>query len=148
MQKVTGINCYSYGDGAIAGAKADTTVDVVDSFAVELAEGLEPGQPVARGTDKAVHAKLAKASAEVIGVALHTHKEPKTPYYGAGDSIGVMTFGRVWVEVAADVTAGDKAGVNAQGQFIKAASDTDAVAGATYLTTAKSGEMAILNIRK
>ena len=148
MQKVNGISWYSYGDGAIAGAKADTTLDVVDSSAVELAEGLEPGQPVARGTDKAVHAKLAETSVDVIGVAVHTHKEPNTPYYGKSDSIGVMTFGRIWVEVAVAVTAGDKAAVNATGQFIKAASDTDAVAGATYLTSAQAGELAILSIRK
>lgn len=146
MKKIQGIKWYGYNDGVIPGAKADTTVDVVDTFAVELEEGIEPGDAVTRGTDVDLQVKKAKSGDEVVGVAVHVHKEPKAPYFEQGDSIGVMTFGDIWVEVAADVKAGELAALDANGKFVKSSDAT--ASGMHFLTSAKTGEMAILRIRK
>ncbi len=54
-----------------AGMKADSTVDVIDSYAAE--EAIDAGVPVKRGTDPLTVA-LADDADAVIGISVHTHK--------------------------------------------------------------------------
>ena len=95
----------------IPGMKADSTTDVIDSYAAE--SGLNPGMPVVLGssedTVKALDDNSAYAS--VIGVSVHTHKEYSGTgaYYEAGYTLPVMTFGDVLVEVKDTVSEGGQA---------------------------------------
>lgn len=91
---------------ALIGQIADLSNKTVDSFAAE--EGLNPGTPVVRGTNPAEQVKAAGTGTlkDVIGILIHEHKEPETPYYPQGYTVGVMTKGRLWVEVGGAVTAG------------------------------------------
>ncbi len=93
---------------AIPGMKADSTIDVVDSFLAETA--LNPGDAVIRGTgDQQVKPVAAAADiANVIGIAVHTHKDysGSGAYYEEDYCLPVMTLGDVYVEVADTVTAG------------------------------------------
>lgn len=135
------------------GMKADTTVDVCDSFVSE--GGINPGEAVVRGTDPAKQVKTATATdaANVIGIAVHTHKDvPETrEYYEDGCNFSVMTFGDIYVEVAGDVIAGTTAALKtANGKTIWT-STTDggtAVAGMTYLDSGNEGEIVRVRIRK
>ena len=81
------------------GMKANATADVVDSFACE--GGVNPGEPVVRGTDPEHQAKKAAASEKPIGIALHIHKEPPESdaeaYFPDGYSLSILTSGDVWV---------------------------------------------------
>lgn len=99
---------------ALPGMKADATVDVIDSYAAEIA--LDPGAPVIRGTDAANQIQPAAAAgdgASVIGIAVHTHKayEGTGAYYEEGYNVPVMSFGDVYVEVGGSVVAGGTVGV-------------------------------------
>ena len=126
-----------------AGMKADSTVDVIDSYAAE--EGIEAGVPIMRGTDPLTVA-LADDADKVIGISVHTHKINETPYYPVGYAVPVCSFGDVWVKVGASVTAGDAAYIDeATGEFTD--STGTAVAGMTYLTSAAAGELAVVRVR-
>lgn len=148
MQKINQINYYADVNAAFAGGKANTTIDVVDTFTVEKVEGLKPGDAVARGTDKGVQVVKATTAADVIGVVVHSHKEPSEPYYAQYDAVNIMTFGDIYVEVASNVTAGDTAKLSADGKWQGAAGDGTEVAGCHFLTGAKTGELAVLRVRK
>lgn len=126
-----------------AGMKADSTVDVIDSYAA--AEGIEAGVPVMRGTDPLTVA-LADDADAVIGISVHTHKINETPYYPAGYAVPVCSFGDVWVKVGAAVTAGGAVYIDeATGEFTD--STGTAVAGMTYLTSAGADERAVVRVR-
>ena len=127
---------YSYGqDKGIAGMKADSTVDVIDSFASEGA--IAVGKAVERGTDPAKQVKASVTASKVIGIAIFENKADASPLYPDEYAVPVCTFGDVWVEVSESVTAG------AWGS-----STGSAVSGMTYLTSAGSGELAIIRVRK
>ena len=143
---------------AIPGMKADSTVDVVDSFAAEAA--LNPGNAVIRGTngDQIKPVTAAADIANVIGIAVHTHKayEGTGAYYEEGYNVPVMTFGDVYVQVAGTVTAGgvvamgvtnDGAGFYAHGATVGEGTATD-VAGMTYLAGGVAGDIVPVRIRK
>lgn len=115
------------------GMKADTTTDVVDSYAA--GEGLNPGDPVQLGSDTGTVVKATDPS-KIVGVVLHVHKEPKDPYYAAGEEVDVMSFGDVYVAVAADVKAGQAVGLTGDGQFGLAGNGSPAVAGSRTYTVA------------
>lgn len=142
----------------IPGMKADSTVDVVDSFAAEVA--LNPGDAVIRGTedDQVKPVTAAADVAKVIGVAVHTHKayDGTGAYYEEDYCLPVMTFGDVYVEVAGDVTAGGAvaigfddgvAGYYASGASVGEGTATD-VAGLTYLKDGVAGDVVPVRIRK
>ena len=138
-------NWYSYGQAvAIEGMKADSTIDVIDSFASE--DGVAPGQVVERGTDPDKQVKASVTAANVIGIAIFENKAEETPLYPEGYAVPVCTFGDVWVEVAEAVTAGDAVYLSTAGAF--GSSTGSAVTGMTYLTSAGVGELAIVRIRK
>ena len=143
---------------AIPGMKADSTVDVVDSLAAEVA--LNPGDAVIRGTtgDQGKPVTEAADIANVIGIAVHTHKayEGTGAYYEQNYNVPVMTFGDVYVQVAGTVTAGGvvamgvtdgSAGFYAHGATVGAGTATD-VTGMTYLASGVKGDIVPVRIRK
>lgn len=138
-------NWYSYGqDKGLAGMKADSTVDVIDSFAAEGPIGV--GKAVERGTDPAKQVKESVTAANVIGIAIFENKAEASPLYPDEYAVPVCTFGDVWVEVSEAVTAGAPVYLSAAGAW--GSSKGSAVTGMTYLTSAGVGELAIVRIRK
>lgn len=138
-------NWYSYGqDKAVVGMKADSTVDVIDSFAAEGAIGV--GKAVERGTDPAKQVKASVTASKVIGISIFENKVDETPLYPDEYAVPVCTFGDVWVEVSESVTAGASVYLSTAGAW--GSSTGSAVSGMTYLTSAGSGELAIVRIRK
>ena len=136
---------YSYGqDKGIAGMKADSTVDVIDSFASEGA--IYAGKAVERGTDPAKQVKASVTANKVIGIAIFENKVDESPLYPDEYAVPVCTFGDVWVEVSEAVTAGGAVYLSTAGAW--GSSTGSAVTGMTYLTSAGSGELAIVRVRK
>lgn len=136
---------------ALEGMKGDSTVDVVDSFAAEVA--IKAGMPVIRGTDGAKQIKAASTSgdgAKVIGVAVLTHKEPEAAY-PIGYSVPVMTFGDVYVKAGGTVTAGDSVALTISGgtaSFVASStSSAEAVSNMIYLDNGASGDLVRVRIR-
>ena len=136
---------YSYGqDKGLAGMKADSTVDVIDSFASEGA--IYAGKAVERGTDPAKQVKASVTASKVIGIAIFEQKVDASPLYPDEYAVPVCTFGDVWVEVSEAVTAGGAVYLSTAGAW--GSSTGSAVSGMTYLTSAGAGELAIVRIRK
>ena len=136
---------YSYGqDKGIAGMKADSTVDVIDSFASEGA--IAVGKAVERGTNPATQVKASVTASKVIGIAIFEQKVDASPLYPDDYAVPVCTFGDVWVEVGEAVTAGSAVYLSTAGAW--GSSTGSAVTGMTYLTSAGSGELAIIRVRK
>ena len=137
-------NWYSYGQPVgVPGMKADSTVDVIDSFAAETA--IEAGQVVERGTDPQKQVAPSTTAANVIGIAIFENKAQEVPLYPEGYAVPVCTFGDVWVTVEEDVTAGDGAYIDSDGKFTD--STGTAVSGMTYMTSAEAGGLAIVRVR-
>ena len=140
-------------DKGFAGMKADVTVDVIDSFSSE--DGINPGEPVIRGTDPAKQVKTAAVGDvnKIIGIAIHTHKDLPISgkYYEEGYCLPVMTFGDVYVVAGGDVKAGDGVGLstNDDGEivYVKAAA-SGGIEGFTFLDNAGEGELVRVRIRK
>ena len=140
-------NWYSYGqDKAVVGMKADSTVDVIDSFAAE--SGIAPGQVVERGTDPQKQVAPSVTAANVIGIAIFENKADETPLYPEGYAVPVCTVGDVWVKVIDDVVAGAGAYIDTDGKFTNEDdADGTAVTGMTYMTSAGAGELAVVRVR-
>ena len=138
-------NWYSYGqDKAVVGMKADSTVDVIDSYASEGA--IQAGSAVQLGTDPETQVKASVTANKVIGIAIFENKADESPLYPDEYAVPVCTFGDVWVEVAESVTAGSAVYLSTAGAW--GSSTGSAVTGMTYLTSAGSGELAIIRVRK
>jgi hypothetical protein len=158
MAQVKPFEWYQHGAPvAIPGMKADSTIDVVDSFAAETA--LNPGDAVFRGTgDNQIKPVAAAADiSKVIGIAVHTHKayEGSGAYYEEDYCVPVMTFGDIYVKVAGTVAAGgvvamgvtdDGPGFYAHGATVGEGTATD-VTGMTYLASGVSGDIVPVRIR-
>lgn len=133
---MSAFNFYGNQEKAIPGMKADTTVDTVDTFASE--GGVNPGEPVIRGTDKEKQVKTAASTegASVIGIAVHTHKEPNESgkYYEAGYPVPVMTSGDIYVEAGSDVNAGDEVALDKVSDVLAYVAK-DATGDTTYRST-------------
>lgn len=137
---------------AFAGMKANTTVDVVDSY--PAASGIDAGVAVVRGTDPATVQAVSTAGdgAKVIGIAVHVHKEPNATLYAEGDSVSVMSFGDIYVEAGSDVTAGDSVALtiaDGAGSFVASATTgAEAVAGMMFMDSGSEGDIVRVRIRK
>ena len=138
---------YTYGQPVgVEGMKADSTVDVIDSFASE--GGVEPGQVVERGTDPQKQVSASVTAGNVIGIAIFENKAQESPFYPEGYAVPVCTFGDVWVKVIDDVVAGAGAYIDTDGKFTNEDdADGTAVAGMTYMTSAGAGELAVVRVR-
>ena len=141
-------NWYSYGQAvAIEGMKADSTIDVIDSFASE--DGVAPGQVVERGTDPDKQVKASVTAANVIGIAIFENKAEETPLYPEGYAVPVCTFGDVWVKVIDDVVAGAGVYIDTDGKFTNEDdADGTAVDGMVYMTSASADGLAVVRVRK
>ena len=138
---------YTYGQPVgVEGMKADSTVDVIDSFAAESA--VAPGQVVERGTDPQKQVVPSVTAANVIGIAIFENKAQETPLYPEGYAVPVCTFGDVWVKVIDDVVAGAGVYIDTDGAFTNEDdADGTAVSGMTYMTSAGAGELAVVRVR-
>lgn len=141
-------------DKAHAGLIADTTNHVLDSFSAALAAGVEPGTPVIRGTTEGTVQNPASDAdaAKIIGIAVHRHKEPTSPYYEQGDTLSVMTLGDIFVQVAQAVTPEQPAGVvSSSGSYVfcpATATSAIAISNAKFLDSADADGFTRLRIRK
>ena len=138
---------------AIPGMKADSTIDVVDSFCAEAA--LNPGAAVVRGTgDQQVKpVSVAGDVTNVIGIAVHTHKDysGEGAYYEEGYCLPVMTFGDVYVEVGGTVAAGGQVAMTVTdgvAAFVASGTGATDVTGMTYLASGVKGDIVPVRIRK
>ena len=154
MAQVKAFDWYQQGmPVAIPGMKADSTLDVVDSFCAEAA--LNPGAAVVRGTgDQQVKPVSAAGDiANVIGIAVHTHKDysGEGAYYEKGYCLPVMTFGDVYVEVGGTVAAGGQVAMkvtNGKAEFVASGEGATNVTGMTYLASGVKGDIVPVRIRK
>ncbi len=152
MAQVKPFTWYADQDAVgVPGMKADTAVDVVDSFAAEA--GINPGEVVIHGTnaDQVKAAATATDGAKGIGIALHVHREPASgKYYEAGYEVPVLTSGDVYVKAGGDVTAGDKAdiaiGDDGEMTFTKTGG-TNTVPGVTFLDAGTKGDIVRVRVR-
>ena len=138
---------------AIPGMKADSTIDVVDSFCAEAA--LNPGDAVIRGTGAQQVKPVSAAGdiANVIGIAVHTHKDysGEGAYYEKGYCLPVMTFGDIYVEVGGTVAAGGQVAMkvtNGKAEFAASGEGATNVTGMTYLASGVKGDIIPVRIRK
>lgn len=138
---------------AIPGMKADSTIDVVDSFCAEAA--LNPGAAVVRGTgDQQVKpVSVAGDITNVIGIAVHTHKDYSGTgaYYEEGYCLPVMTFGDVYVEVGGTVDAGGQVAMTVTdgvAAFVASGTGATDVTDMTYLASGVKGDIVPVRIRK
>ena len=154
MAQVKAFEWYQQGmPVAIPGMKADSTIDVVDSFCAEAA--LNPGAAVVRGTgDQQVKpVSVAGDVTNVIGIAVHTHKDysGEGAYYEEGYCLPVMTFGDVYVEVGGTVAAGGQVAMTVTdgvAAFVASGTGATDVAGMTYLASGVKGDIVPVRIRK
>ena len=154
MAQVKAFEWYQQGlPIAIPGMKADSTNDVVDSFCAEAA--LNPGAAVVRGTgDQQVKpVSVAGDIANVIGIAVHTHKDYSGTgaYYEEGYCLPVMTFGDVYVEVGGTVAAGGAVAMTVTdgvAAFVASGTGATDVTGMTYLASGVKGDIVPVRIRK
>ena len=154
MAQVKAFEWYQQGmPVAIPGMKADSTLDVVDSFCAEAA--LNPGDAVIRGTgsQQVKPVSVAGDIANVIGIAVHTHKDysGEGAYYEKGYCLPVMTFGDVYVEVGGAVAAGGQVAMkvtNGVATFVASGEGATNVAGMTYLASGGKGDIVPVRIRK
>lgn len=150
-------------DAAQAGQKAGLDFDHVESFAAEGAVFFGAG--VAAGTDPEKQvAVAADAADDFMGISLFTHKQVQGidmaasmgDQYSTGaeyrdkDTVNVLRRGRVYVEVTAEVTAGEDAYVDVlttgeEGKFTNVATNNLATGG-TFRSGADVGELAIVEI--
>ena len=147
---------------ATEGMIADSTNSVIDSLSA-TAE-IIPGHPVVLSAAGQVAPVTTDAlAATVIGVAAHSHIQPTAIgvgiAYESGDTVPVVTFGDVYVQLgAANTTAGVAAAVASDTEngaavyrfvpYVSGSSTTFAVANATILDTGSAGDLVRLRIRK
>ena len=155
-------------DGAQAGQKVDLGYDHVESFAAEGAVFFGAGVVHGTAPEKQV-AVPADDSGIFAGVALFDHSQVQGidmaaaagGQYSTGaeyrdtDTVSVMRRGRVWVEVTAEVAAGETAYVDVitaeeDGKWTNVADDgagTDNLAtGGVFRSAADAGDLAIVEI--
>ncbi len=141
-------------DKGFPGMKANTTVDTVDSFASE--GGVNPGDPVIRGTDPEKQVTVAATSgdgAKVIGIAVHTHKDPNETgaYYEDGYCLPVMTSGDIYVTAGDDsIVAGGQAYVSISGgtaTFVSGGEGAESVSGMKFMESGTEGDIVRVRIR-
>ncbi len=148
MSQQSAFNWYGSSDAvAISGQKADSSTDIVDSYAAE--EVIAPGSLVIRGTNPETQTKLATSNtSEVIGVAIHKHIDPL--YNGAGYPIGaevpIMRFGRVYVKAGTAITAGAQLMLGADAQHVIVATTGKKVIGRAMTTVTAAEDLLIVEV--
>lgn len=121
---------------------------VMDEYEQKYSEETVPyGAGVMRGTDPADQCKLMTAGGKFIGVAMFRNKAFQDKFeYSKEQTIEVMIRGYVFVTVAENVVAGDKASCGAGGKFGKVGTAGYDTINGEYETSAAAGEFAILRL--
>jgi len=140
-------NWYSQDmDKALEGMLANASSGVIDSMSAFDTAGVEPGHPVIQSSTEGM-VKMPTTdveAAKVIGVAVHQHKEPSVPFYAKNDTIPVMSFGDIYVQLGDAVASPrSKAGlvaVTENGATVyRFNAYTDAIAGSRAFTVTTNG---------
>lgn len=123
-----------------------------DSRTCETVAGIAFGVAVGRGTADNGAVIGGAAATDFLGVTIADKSIPyngSTDAYARYDTMGVMTRGRIWVVVGADVTDGaDVTFASTTGVLSSAAASGTqfAIAGARWMTTATNGSLALLHL--
>lgn len=104
---------------------------------------LEGGFPVFGkvGEDVKAYAASPAENGYFLGIAQRIVTRDSYP---VGTPVSVVTAGRIWVKVAADVSSGNKAYITSEGKW--GATGT-AINNATYKTSAKANGYAVVEIK-
>jgi hypothetical protein len=122
----------------------------VDDAFVEPSAGLAPGLAVIRGTADNEAAALTETG-EILGVTV-ARAARESADFAEGEVAGVMTKGRIYVEVEDAVEAGDQAFARFSGSGTAGAfrSDADTASArlfpGVYRTSAGAGGIAVLEV--
>lgn len=135
-----------------AGMVANMTDWDADTLIVETDAGIGFGLAVGQGTDpkQAVIGAASAAAFRGISVRDVTLESTDEDKYADGKNMAVLTRGDIWVVTGGDVTAGaDVTFAAATGVLSSAAAGGSqfTIAGARWMTTAASGELAIVRLR-
>jgi hypothetical protein len=153
-------------DQAFAGLLGD--VGPHDALSRAFQAGASPrdvspfGVAMVAGTDPVTQAKLPTATAQVfLGIAVHKHRDPvdrddaSTTGIEDGDTMSLLTKGRVWVRVEEAVAPGDavyfrhtQVGAEQAGAFRNDADggDADQITSARWASVATGAGIALLEI--
>lgn len=93
------------------------------------------------GEDVKAYAQNPASNGYFLGIAQRIVTRDSYP---AGVALSVVTAGRIWVKVAADVSSGNHAFITAEGKFGAAGTE---LANATYKTSAKNGGYAVVELK-
>ena len=125
----------------ILGKEAYATRELRRRVCDVIDENITIGKAVQWSTTDGIRAVKPFTNGKFAGVALHTEDNEKG-VIEYPTTASILQSGNIAVKVAENVAVGDKAGVNASGEFVKAATGTE-IRG-YFETSAKSGELAIL----
>ncbi|PAT63937.1 hypothetical protein [Psychrobacter sp. JB193] len=134
-------------DKGVAGAIANTENSNIISRTVEDAAGIAFGLAVAQGVNDKGCRIATTGDTDFVGVTVldRTATDLINGKFVQYESARILEEGVIWVEVTADVKAGDAAAVDlATGKFNKAGA---AMAGARFETSAASGGLAQLRLK-
>lgn len=129
----------------LAGALADLTVKVTDSFSAE--EDMTVGLPVIRGTVPDKQCKLLTVEGACLGITQHVHKEQwqGVAYYPTNYTVPVVTKGRVYVNVDGAVVAGTPAKYDKTNKVWSASAGV-AVSNVKFVTSTSAKGIAVVEI--
>lgn len=134
---------------AVAGMQADMTPSSVESRIAEAA--INFGLPVAQGAESDKGGKLPTTTQVTLGVAMHDRSVNGANLngYADGESMRVMTKGKIWVVASVAVVPGDPVWVTpTTGAWAKAVGASNIqLPNARWASTAGIGELAILELR-
>lgn len=139
-------------DKGHTGMKASTAISQIDSYIVAESAILEPGNPVIRVDENTVKLPETADIASIIGIVMHSHKEPVTPYYAEGDAVPIMSMGDIYLPVSGDVTAGGTVGIAIADSVVtysaSTASGATALEAMTFMESGSDGDVVRVRIRK
>ncbi|MGL5686026.1 MAG: structural cement protein Gp24 [Vagococcus fluvialis] len=111
-------------------------------------EAIVFGAGVMRGTDKENQCKNMLTAGQFLGVAAFKNVEISAArQYEAQETVEVITSGKVWVQVAAAVTAGDRAACGLTGKFAKTGTSSYDDIDGVFETSAQANGYAVLNLK-
>lgn len=106
------------------------------------------GAGVMRGTDPVNQCKLMLTGGKFLGVAAFRNVALGDNYeYPVQNTVEIIQHGKVWVKVAAAVTAGDVAACGLSGKFAKTGTASYDNINGVFETSASANEYAILNLK-
>lgn len=121
-----------------------------DTGIVETAAGLAFGIVVCQGTVSDKGIKIGGALSTYRGVTIRditlVHAAALLDKYAQYENAGVLTRGKIWVLTGGAVAPGDPVHFVAATGVLKASGDIGPIVGARWVTTAASGELAVVEL--